>query len=120
MGRLLTISQPQSRFNKKPVMPEIKVGPVTLTFVTIVIFCLLAFFYLSQSSKASTRGYEIKKLETQSSELKAENERLQVESARLQSIKEIEKQTKELNMTPTKKVEYWTPNAVANSSGPSK
>ncbi len=111
MGRLLTITQSnnlQPGVQKRTFSPQIKIGPVSLTFINIILICLLALLYLIQSNQLLTKGYKIKQLEEKKLEILSENEDLQVEATRLQSIKEIETGIGESQMEPTKKINYLT------------
>jgi hypothetical protein len=52
------------------------------------------------------KGYDIAALEQQKQELMAEQERLQIESTRLQSIREIQNGLKDSGMVQVKKINY--------------
>ena len=117
MGRLLTITNSDTvriGVRKRTVKPDLKVGPVSLSFISIAIFCILALFYLSQANQAAIKGYDIKKLEDKQAEIMADREKLEVEVASLQSIKEIESKGETGSMVPSKKINYWPATAVAS------
>lgn len=117
MGRLLIISDSNTMkmgVRKRTIKPELRVGPVSLTFILISLLCILSLFYLIQSNQAATKGYEIRKLEEQQTQLLEETEKLKLQSAQLQSLKAIEGGTEELRMVPTKKVNYWSNTSVAS------
>lgn len=114
MGRLLSISQTnnlRNNFQKGTYSSSIKVGSVSLTFITIILICLLSLLYLAFSNQLSSRGYELRKLEERKQQLSEENERMEVEASRLQSIKEIEANLKESKMVPQNQVNYTTSNS---------
>jgi cell division protein FtsL len=116
MGRLLTITNSnttQLGVKKRTVKSELKIGPVSLTFIAIIIVCVLALFYLSQSNQAAIKGYEIKKLEDKQAQLISEKEQLDVEVASLKSIKQIENNSEINNMVPSKQLNYWPATTVA-------
>jgi cell division protein FtsL len=94
---------------KRTIVPRIKIGPISLTFVTIILACLLCLFYLAQSNAVATTGYKIRELEQRRKELQEDNEKLQLEAARLQSIKEVEDTAEDLKMVPSKQVNYLSP-----------
>ncbi len=116
MGRLLTFTMSETQ-NKKAtstsgsIMPRIKIGPVSLTFITIILACLLCLFYLVQSNVVATKSYDIRELESKKEQIQEENEGLQLEAARSQSIKEVEEKAKDLEMVPSKKVNFITPSS---------
>ncbi len=65
-------------------------GPVTSTLFLVIIIGVLSLLYLTQITKTSTYGYEINDLEQQQAALQEEQQELQVEAARLQSVARIE------------------------------
>jgi hypothetical protein len=92
----------------KPVFRLSKLGVVVsvvaLTFV-------LGLLYLSQSNQMATSGYDIAKLERQQAELRLENERLQIEASRLQSIQNIDTAVAKSGMVPVSKINYVPTNS---------
>lgn len=65
---------------------ENTLGPVSNTIMLIVLACLLGLLYLTQVTKTNALGYQIDELQQEQSSLKAENDELQVASARLQAL----------------------------------
>ena len=65
-------------------------GPVTTTLFFVAIIAVLALLYLAQVTKTSVYGYEINRLDEQQQALLEEQQELQVEAARLQSVARIE------------------------------
>lgn len=61
-------------------------GPISNTIILIVLACLLGLLYLTQVTKTNAYGYTINELQTQQTALQTQNEDLQVDSARLQSL----------------------------------
>jgi len=110
MGKLLMLTNNAS-IEKRTIKPELKIGPVSLTFIICVLACIIALFYLYQANDAAIKGYEIKKLEDEKAEIMQEREKLMIEAASLQSIKNIESQK---NLVPTKQINYWSPTQVAS------
>jgi len=72
---------------------------IGLTFV-------LGLLYLSQSNQMATSGYDIARLEKQQQELRLENERLQIEASRLQSIQNIDTAVDKSGMVSVTKINY--------------
>jgi hypothetical protein len=94
------------RVKSKSLGRRLTFGPASLSFVTVLLFSLLSLLYLAQSNQISTKGYAIRELEQKKDELVAENERLQVEAARLQAISMINDKAADLKMEKVKKVDY--------------
>lgn len=99
MGRLLTI--PATGAGKAGIRKRtltrtsINVGPVSVQLVVIIVGTMLGLFYLVQSNKLSTQSLELKALEARKTQTVEENERLSIESARLQSLQQIKKATEQ-------------------------
>lgn len=91
---------------RRTIKTDIKVGPVSLKFVTLIIITLLTLFYFAYQSTGATKGYELKDLDQKEQQLEQENSRLKVEAARLQAIAEINKSAKDQGLVPVDKVEY--------------
>jgi len=117
MGKLLTITASNTSrlgIQKRTIRPQLKVGPVSLSFIAIAIACILALFYLSQANQAAIKGYQIQELENKNAEMIAEREKLEVEMASLQSINQIESKGAVNSMVPSKKINYWPATTVAS------
>lgn len=117
MARFLTLTSGGSirrETRRKTINPAgIKVGPVTLCFVTIILLCLTSLFYLAQANTIATKGYEIRELEEKLATLKEKNKKLELKAAELQSVKNIEEGVKHLNMVPIDKVIYLSGEGTA-------
>lgn len=103
----------QSGVRKHTINQEITFGPLTLRFITIIIIAALCILYLTQSTQGASKNYKLQELEQTQAELQKENERLQIESVRLQALKSIDSQNlqKEQNgekqeMVSSEKEEY--------------
>ncbi|PIU01396.1 hypothetical protein COT68_03435 [bacterium (Candidatus Torokbacteria) CG09_land_8_20_14_0_10_42_11] len=116
MARFLTLASSgeiQRGKRKKTLRRKVKIGPVALCFVTILLFCLVSLFYLTQGNQVATKGYEIKDLENKLNNLKEENRKLELEAAGLQSVRNVEEGAKKLNMVPIEKMSYVTTSGTA-------
>jgi hypothetical protein len=79
---------------------ERTLGPFSNTIILIVLACLLGLLYLTQVTKTNAYGYKINSLQQQQSQLKAENDNLEVASARLQSLDRTQNSSVAKNLTP--------------------
>jgi len=86
---------------------SIRLGPVSLGFITVILFSLLSLFYLAQSNQITTKGYILRELELEKAKILSENERLQVEAARLESLNKISEKAEELSMVPVGELKYF-------------
>lgn len=109
MGRLLTITRSDNvefGIRKSAFTPQVKVGKKSLGFITIVLFLVLSLFYLAQANQIATKGYKIRELEDKKTQELEKQERLQIEAARLRSIKEIQNGATSMQMVPATEVNY--------------
>jgi hypothetical protein len=79
----------------------------------VILFFVMGVVYLTQVNSTATKGYEIKKLDTELNALKESNKRLDLETASLKSIQHIEASVKNLNLVPSGKVQYVGQNGYA-------
>jgi hypothetical protein len=96
------------RYNSTYSRKGLKLGPVALGFVTILIFSLISLFYLAQSNQITTKGYALQALQQQEDKVVSENERLQVEAARLESLNKAKSKVGDLSMIPVKDLKYFS------------
>ena len=85
-------------YRKKTISSNFKIGPVSLKFITIALIAVAALFYLSQSTQASTFKYSIMDLEEQKDKIQTDVKQLELESARLKSLNQIEENAAALNL----------------------
>jgi len=64
-------------------------GPISNTIILIVLACLLGLLYLTQVTKTNAYGFTVNNLQQQAAVLKTDNDNLQVEAARLQSLQRV-------------------------------
>lgn len=96
-----------ARLNSTYKKSGFKLTPLALGFVTVLIFSLVSLFYLAQSNQITTKGYALQELEQKRTKILSDNERLQVEAARLESLNKISEKAKDLSMGPTKDLKYF-------------
>lgn len=112
MGRLLTITRSDTvefGVRKSAFTPQVKVGKRSLGFITVVLILILSLFYLAQANQIATKGYEIRKLEDKKVQEMEKQDRLNIEAARLKSVKEIQNNANNLQMVPATEINYVSP-----------
>lgn len=102
MGR----SKPVRRKYTKNYRRTFRVGKVSLSFVTILLFFVTTILFLFQSNKIAVKGYEISELEKKVTELSEINEKLIIESAKLQSVNIAQESINKLKMVPVNQINY--------------
>lgn len=95
-----------SRTRQKDFRHRLRTGPIAVTFMIVVFVCISALLYLTQANKLATRGYALNELKQKKALLQVENERLGVESARLQAIQEVEKNAQDKGYEDVEQVNY--------------
>ena len=70
---------------------------------------IMGVAYLLQTNSFSTRGYEIKDLQGQLTELKDQNEKLEMEARTLKAIETIEAETRTMNLVPAGNSQHLGP-----------
>lgn len=82
-------------------------GPVSNTVTLIVLACLLGMFYLAQVTRTNAFGYQINNLQQTQASLRSQQDNLEVQSARLQSVSRVQ------NSSVAKAMTAVTPSGAA-------
>lgn len=109
MARILTIPATGGRpgFRTRTIKQTALAGPVSLQLIFIIGCTVIGGFYLMQSNRVSTEHLKVRAMEQQKSTVQQENERLQVEAARLQSVQQIKKQADAEKLTQTQRAQAY-------------
>ena len=91
---------------RKEYRPTFKLSRLGVVISVVSLTFVLGLLYLSQSNQMATSGYDIAKLERAQAEMKLDNERLQIEASRLQSIQNIDGGVAKSGMVPVTKINY--------------
>lgn len=91
---------------KNKLASRFAVGPVSMQFVTVVLLALFSILYLMQNNQMTTQGYKIAQLKSEQLEVLQENEKYQVEAARLKALNAIKGRVDELEMETVENVKY--------------
>ncbi len=102
-----------TKTRQKDFRHKLRTGPIAVTFMIVVFICVAALLYLTQANKLATRGYALNELKQRKAELQVENERLSVESARLQAIGDVERKVQDEQWEKVDQVNYL-PKSNAN------
>lgn len=85
-------------------------GPVSHTVLIALMLAVLGLVYLTQITKTSLFGYQMKDLNNQKEQLISENSDLQVETARLQALERVQQSNVAKAMTAPAATDYATTN----------
>lgn len=80
-------------------------GKLTLTVFGLLV-AVFGAGYLMQINTASSKGYEIRTLEREISELQETGDRIELKVAKEQSVQAVETKVKEMGMVPTSNIDY--------------
>lgn len=95
---------------KRTIGREVKIGPMSLKFATIVLVAIVALFYLAQSAQASSQKYQIMQLTSSKQDIEAQGKDLEVQAARLKSLNEIKQSTQNQGLEPIGDASFSQPN----------
>lgn len=84
-------------------------GPVSNTIILVVLACLLGLLYLTQVTKTNSYGSKAYSLQQQQSKLQNQYNDLQVASAQLQSLNNVQNSPVSKNLIPS------TPSTTINN-----
>lgn len=91
---------------RKEYKPTFKLSRIGVVVSVVSLTLVLGLLYLSQSNQMATSGYDIAKLQQQQQDLKLQNEQLQIQASRLQSIQSIDSGIAKSGMVPVSKIDY--------------
>lgn len=91
----------QQGVRKRTVQRVVHVGPLSLRFITIIMFTAVALFYLAQSTQSATKRYTVRELELKKEDMQKDKDRLSIEATRLQSLQEIQGSVDKLGLQPS-------------------
>lgn len=97
------------RHRRAASAPRAHVTVLTSGFgLAVFVVMAVVFFvgYLFQVNAISAKGLQIRSLESRISDLKREDEKLELKVAQEQSIQSVQTKVKELGMIPSGQVEY--------------
>lgn len=100
--RDLSLAIPFGVARKKTSSVSVKTWNLSI-LAAITVFGLVYFFAVTAMA---TKGYEIKKLETQLTQILQDQKNLQIETSNLQSIDLIQQQAQKLDFVPSTNVTY--------------
>lgn len=119
MGRFFALAletnaiPPKSKSVKQQTSSVLTRGKQRVDKYIFATLAILSILYFMQINNLATKGYEIKILEKRIAELKESQERLDLESASLQSVQRIEESVQNLNLVPSLNVKYPKKNGYA-------
>ncbi len=96
----------QRNQNTVAFAPRAAMGPITHTVLVALMIAVLGLIYLTQVTKTSFYGYTLNTQSEQMASLKAEQQDLQVENARLQALQRVKDSNVAKAMTEPKSVDY--------------
>ena len=86
---------------KNTLSRKVEVSVNALVFVIIALVALISLVYLANANRNATKGYALKNLEVERSQLLTENEVWDMEIARVQALANIQNDPKVKTMVKT-------------------
>lgn len=84
----------------------VKLGPITHTVLIALMITVLGLIYLTQATRASAYDYAANEIDAKISTLTDQKKDLEVDTARLTALKEIQNSTVAKNMTAPAETQY--------------
>ena len=101
MSAALLESNPTAKVRKNPLSHKVEVGINALVFIIIALVAFISLAYLANSNRNATKGYALKNLEIERTQLLTENEVWDMEIARVQALANIQNDPKIKSMVKT-------------------
>lgn len=86
--------------------PQIQTGPITTMFMLVALVVLLSLIYLNQVSKNSVFSYRISALQQKQTNLSSQQQKLEIDAARLQSMNTVANSSAVKKLVPVQTVSY--------------
>ncbi|MCL5093904.1 MAG: hypothetical protein M1355_02140 [Patescibacteria group bacterium] len=102
MGR----TKPKRRKYTRNYRGILRLGNFSLFALSLILFFLITVLFLIQSNRVAVRGYEISELEKEVAILKEQNEKIQLEASKYESVNRVREELKNSNMVPIKQINY--------------
>lgn len=90
MSAALVTSNPTASVRKEPLSRKVEVGMNALLFVIISLVAVISLLFLANANRNATKGYALKSLEYERTQLLTENEIWDMEIARVQALAAIQ------------------------------
>ncbi len=82
------------------------IGPSAIKFITMTVIAVLAVVYLSQSTAGANQSIQVRDIQSAKDSLGLQQERLEAEQTRLNSLKTIDSGVQKDTMQPVTNVNY--------------
>lgn len=102
-----------ARYNQKKFLQKYRLNQRSWLIMILVAVCVSGLLYLVQVNALATKGYEIKDLETQASELKQKNKKIKLQITELRSTERLAKEVERLELIEVTRVEYLKANGTS-------
>lgn len=81
-------------------------GFINVKLMVGALLIISGILYIYSINSSAVKGYQMKQVEKQISDLEKENDKLKIQEAELKSLYHVEEATKELNMAEMKNISY--------------
>jgi len=98
---LINNNNPTTKVRKNTLSQKVEVSVNALVFAIIVLVALISLAYLANANRNATKGYALKNLEVERSQLLTENEVWDMEIAQTQALANIQNDPKVKSMVKT-------------------
>lgn len=85
---------------KRTIAQVLHVGPLSLRFITLILFACLALFYLAQTTQSATQNYDVQALSRDREKLSKDLDELKTQELRLRALNELNLSAKDQGLVP--------------------
>ena len=85
---------------KRTIAQVLHVGPLSLRFITLLLFASVALFYLAQTTQSATQSYDIEALSRDKEKLEKNLNDLKTTELRLRALNELKASAVEQGLVP--------------------
>lgn len=85
---------------KRAIAQVLHVGPLSLRFITLIIFAALALFYLAQTTQSATTSYNIQALTRDREKFGKDLDELKTQELRLRALNELKSSADSQGLIP--------------------
>lgn len=98
---------------RRTLEQEVRLGAVSLTVVVTLLALVVSLIYLAHANRVATRGYAIKKLEIEKTQLVTQNEIWRQQVSEAKSLTALRSSEAVSKMTPVKNAVYIKTTSIA-------
>jgi len=102
-----------AKYNQKKFLQKYRLNQRSWLIIILVMVCLSGVLYLVQINALATKGYKIKDLDEQATQLREKNKKMKLQITELRSTERLAKEAERLELTEVTRLEYLKANGTS-------